>query len=246
MKTNKTGDMRLFDHLSELRKRLSIVVIVNLVAALLLFNHADRIMQYLLRINPGMNLVYVSPSEPLLVYIQISFIFAIAICSPVTFYEIWAFIEKGLTKREKSAAIGALGFGLLCFVVGVYFCYMTVLPITLQFFKRIVIEEVASMVSIRSYASFVNMMLLAFGIVFEMPVLTFLLTKIGIVNPEFLIKNRGICIVLIFIFAAIITPPDVVSQLMMAIPMMILLQISTWVSQLVVKLDKNKNQLEEA
>ncbi|MCI5773584.1 MAG: twin-arginine translocase subunit TatC [Erysipelotrichaceae bacterium] len=240
MSKNNSGDMKLLDHLSELRKRLTVVVVVNFVVAMILFNNAGKIMKYLLIINPGMQLVYVSPSEPLLVYIELAFIFAIAICSPVTLYEIWAFVEKGLTKKEKALIVISLFFGLLCFVVGVIFCYFTVLPVTLQFFQRIVITEVESMVSIKSYASFVNMMLLSFGIVFEMPVMSYLLTKLEILKPEFLVKNRGICIVLIFIFAAIITPPDVISQMMLGIPMIILLEISIMVSKVVLKLNKNK------
>jgi sec-independent protein translocase protein TatC len=118
-----------------------------------------------------------------------------------------------------------------------------VLPTTLEFFVRIAIEEVSSMLSIHSYVSFVNMMLLAFGLVFEMPVIIFLLSKLGIIKPEFLKKNRGIIIVAIFIFASIITPPDVISQLMLGIPMVILLEFSILICTLVYK-GKKKEELE--
>jgi sec-independent protein translocase protein TatC len=118
-----------------------------------------------------------------------------------------------------------------------------VLPTTLEFFVRIAIEEVSSMLSIQSYVSFVNMMLLAFGLVFEMPVIIFLLSKLGIIKPEFLKKNRGIIIVAIFIFASIITPPDVISQLMLGIPMVILLEFSILICTLVYK-GKKKEELE--
>lgn len=232
--------MSLFDHLDELRKRLVVIVVVNLLAMVLLFSQSEFIMQYLLEVNPGMDLVYTTPSELLMVYVELSFILAVVICSPITIYEIWAFIEKGLYEKERKAILFTLIFGAVFFILGVAFCYFMVLPTTLEFFLRIAIDEVASMLSIQSYVSFVNMMLLAFGAVFEMPVIIFLLSKLGIIKPEFLKKNRGIIIVGIFVFAAVITPPDVVSQLMLGIPMLILLEFSIFVSTLAYKGNRKK------
>ena len=240
---NKLKEMSLFDHLDELRKRLIIIVIVNFVAAILLFSQTEIIMSYLLEVNPGMELVYTTPSELLTVYIQLSLILAVTICSPITVYQVWAFIEKGLYEKEKKAILFTLIFGVVFFIIGVAFCYFMVLPTTLEFFVRIAIEEVSSMLSIHSYVSFVNMMLLAFVLVFEMPVIIFLLSKLGIIKPEFLKKNRGIIIVAIFIFAAIITPPDIISQLMLGIPMVILLEFSILICTLVYK-GKKKEELE--
>ena len=238
----KEETMTLLEHLDELRKRLTLVVVVNFVAMIILFGETDDIMSYLLNINPGLDLVYISPSELLAVYIKIAFIMAIVLCSPVTIYQIWAFIEKGLYKNEKIYVGITLIFGVILFVVGVLFCYFLVLPTTLQFFIRIAIEEVNSMISIDSYVSFVNMMLLSFGIVFELPVVVFLLTKLGILKPEFLKKNRGVIIVAIFIVAAFITPPDVISQIMLGVPLMLLMEISIFISTLVDKLNrKNKS-----
>ena len=237
--------MSLVGHLDELRKRLVIIVIVNFAAAVLLFSQTEFIMSYLLEVNPGMELVYTTPSELLTVYIQLAFILAITICSPITVYQIWAFIEKGLYEKEKKAILFTLIFGVVFFILGVAFCYFMVLPTTLEFFIRIAIEEVSSMLSIKSYVSFVNMMLLAFGLVFEMPVVVFLFTKLGILKPEFLKKNRGLIIIAIFVFAAVITPPDVVSQLMLGIPMVILMEFSILVSSLVYKGKKKEEEIEE-
>lgn len=233
--------MSLFGHLDELRRRLFIIVIVNVIAAVLLFSQTELIMGYLLEVNPGMELVYTTPSELLTVYIQLSFILAITLCSPVTVYQIWAFVEKGLYEKEKKAILFSLVFGVGFFIIGVLFCYFMVLPTTLEFFLRIAIDEVSSMLSIHSYVSFVNTMLLSFGAVFEMPVIVFLLSKLGILKPEFLKKNRGIIIVAIFIFAAVITPPEVVSQLMLGIPMVLLLEFSILISTFVCR----KKQIEE-
>lgn len=173
-----------------------------------------------------------------MVYIQLCFVIAFILCSPINAYEIWAFIEKGLYKREKVYVLVTMFFGVICFIGGVLFCYFMVLPTTLKFFMRIAITEVSDMISVKSYVSFVNMMLLSFGLVFEMPVIVFLLTKLEILKPSFLISNKGLLIVLIFVAAAIITPPDVISQIMLGIPMVMLLELSIFISKVVDKTNK--------
>ena len=233
-------NISVMSHLDELRKRLTIIAAVNIGAAMLLFYKAGSILDYFLAINPGMQLVYITPSELLGVYIQLSFIMAFVLCSPITGYQVWAFVKEGLYDNEKKYIVISLIFGVICFIAGVAFCYYMVLPTTLGFFVRIAIADVESMISVKSYISFINTMLVSFGVVFEMPVLVFLLTKLGIMKPEFLKKNKGIIIVLIFVAAAIITPPDVVSQIMLGIPMVLLLEISTKICVIVDKTNKRQ------
>ncbi len=242
--SKEIAEMPLFDHLTELRKRLGAIVIVNLIAFFVAFNYTEDLIQYLLALSGDMQLVYIGPSELFLVYVQLALIAGGIVASPFTTYQIWAFLKKGLYKKEKKYVLISLFFGLICFIVGVYFCYTMVLPITIDFFTRIAISEVSAMISVQSYTSFVNMMLVGFGLVFEMPVLIFLLTQLNVIKPEFLIKNRGILVVLIFILAAIITPPDVVSQLLLAMPMLVLLQLSIFISKFVYK-NNLKKQLQE-
>ncbi len=234
----KKEELTLLGHLKELRKRILIVLAVNIIVTFIIFNKVDLFLNVFLNINPGMKLVYISPSELLMVYIQISFIMAIILCSPVTIYEIWAFVHKGLYRKEKIYLIVSLFFGVLCFVIGVLFCYYTVLPLTLKFFMGLEMGSVESMVSIQAYVSFILMLLLAFGIVFEMPIVVFVLTKLRVMKPAYLKNNQKIIIVAIFIFSAFITPPDVVSQILLAIPMVILLQVSIVISVLVDKSNK--------
>lgn len=238
--------MNLFGHLDELRKRLTVIAVVNLVASAVLFTKADFVLDYFLAINPGMELVFITPSELLVVYFQLSLIMALILCSPITFYEIWAFVEKGLYRKEKIYISLTLVFGVIFFIGGVAFCYFMVLPTTLKFFMRIAISDVSSMISIKSYISFINTMLLCFGAVFEMPVLVFLLSKLEILTPDFLKKNRGLLIVVIFILAAVITPPDVVSQIMLAVPMILLLQLSIFICTIVYKTNRKKQTAETA
>ena len=242
--SKNNDEMNLFGHLNELRKRLTIMVVVTFVAAAVLFTKAEFVLDYFLAINPGMELVFIAPSELLVVYVQISLIMALVVCSPVNFYEIWAFVEKGLYRKEKIYISITLVFGVIFFVGGVAFAYFTVLPTTLKFFMRIAVSDVASMISIKSYISFINTMLLCFGAVFEMPVIVFLLSKLEILKPEFLRKNRGLFIVAIFVLAAVITPPDVVSQIMLAVPMVLLFQLSIFICTVVDKTNR-KNAVEE-
>lgn len=237
---SKNNEMSLFGHLDELRKRLTIMVVVTLIASAALFTKVELVLDYFLAINPGMDLVFITPSELLVVYVQLSLIMALIICSPINIYEIWAFVEKGLYRKEKIYIIITLIFGVIFFVAGIAFCYFMVLPTTLKFFMRIAVQEITSMISIKSYISFINTMLLCFGAVFEMPVLVFLLSKLEILKPEFLRKNRGLLVVVIFILAAIITPPDVISQIMLAIPMVLLLQISIFICTIVDKTNSKK------
>ena len=237
-------EMTLFGHLNELRKRLTVVVFANLAVSAFLFTKASFVMDYFLAINPGMELVFISPSELLLVYVQISVIMALIVCSPLNVYHLWAFVEKGLYKKEKIYVFLTFIFGVIFFVGGVAFCYFMVLPTTLGFFIRIAIDDVSSMISIKSYISFINTMLLCFGAVFEMPVLVFLLSKLEILKPEFLKANRGLMIVASFILAAVITPPDVVSQLMLAFPMVLLLQLSIFICTVVDKTNRKKKPVE--
>lgn len=238
----KNEEMSFFGHLDELRKRLTVMAIVTLGASAFLFTKVDWILDYFLAINPGMELVFITPSELLAVYIQLSLIMALVVCSPVNIYEIWAFVEKGLYKHEKIYILISLVFGVIFFAGGVAFCYFMVLPTTLKFFMRIAVEAVSSMISIKSYISFVNTMLLCFGAVFEMPVLVFLLTKLRVLKPKFLKDNRGVILIAIFILAAIITPPDVVSQLMLAVPMVMLLQLSIFICVVVDKTNLKKDE----
>ena len=237
----KKEEMSLFGHLDELRKRLTVIVVVTLAVSAFLFTKADMVMDYFLAINPGMELVFITPSELLVVYVQLSLIMALIVCAPVNVYGVWAFVEKGLYKKEKIYILLTLIFGTIFFAAGVAFCYFMVLPTTLKFFMRIAIEDVTSMISIKSYVSFINTMLLCFGAVFEMPVLVFLLSKLEILKPQFLKANRGLFIIAIFILAAVITPPDVVSQLMLAVPMVLLFQLSTFVCVVVDKTNRKKH-----
>jgi sec-independent protein translocase protein TatC len=229
----------LVGHLSELRKRLIIILVVNITATFICYFFIDKLIQYILYLNPGMNLIYIAPSELFMVYMELALICAIVLCFPITISEIWMFISKGLYKKERNHVLLSLFFGAFFFVAGILFCYTIALPITLDFFMRISLEEVTANISVKSFVSFCNTMLISFGIVFELPVIVFLLSELDILKPSFMKKSYGVLVLIIFIVAAIITPPDVISQIVMAIPMLVLLEISKGICYFVDKRKKS-------
>ena len=228
---NSNNEMPIVDHLDEFRKRLMIVSVAHLVVMLLAFSQSGLVLKFLTRLNPDMNLVSIEPSEIMLVYVEIALVLAVVVCSPLTIYQIWEFIAKGLYDNEKRLIKIALGLGFIFFILGVVFAYTVIVPMSLQFFTRIAIEEVDSMVSVKSYISFILSMLLAMGIVFNIPSFAYIATKIGILTPDKLKEYEKYLTVLIFFVAAVVTPPDVISQFMMAIPMVLLLKLSLFISK---------------
>lgn len=205
---------------------MMVVVICNLISAFICYEYSQKFVKYLLALNSSMSLVYLSPPELFLAYIKLAFIAGIILASPVTFYQLWMFISPALKKDEKCYIAFSLFAGAGFFTTGVTFAYAMVLPTMLKFFSRIQMAEVTPMLSVGSYLDFVNSILFTFGLVFEMPLLIALLAKLKIVRAEFLRKKQPVLILLIFIIAAFITPPDVVSQIMLAVPMVFLLQLS--------------------
>ena len=149
-------------------------------------------------------------------------------------YQVYAFCSPGLSGKERGYISGALIAGGLCFLVGVAFAYFISLPFMLRFLIQFTGEvDVAASISIQQYVSFLLTVFVIFGLVFELPVVSVLLTGLGLVKAEWLVKGRKVMIVIIFVLAAIITPPDIVSQIMVAVPMLGLYEISIALSRVV-------------
>ncbi len=228
METNDEAVMGVVDHIREFRNRLFIVIIAFVAALLLCFSYAAPLVD-ILKVPSGdlYSFVYIAPSEVLMQYVKVALIGGLALSSPVILYEILAFASPGLKTSEKSFVMGVLLLGLAFFILGVLFSYYVMVPFMLKFFADINANtDISAQISLKEYLSFVIKTLGMMGIVFEIPVVTILLTQLGFLKPEWLRKSRRVMIVIIFIIAAIITPPDVVSQCMTAIPMLILFEIS--------------------
>ena len=223
------SEMPLSEHLRELRNRLFVCLAALLAATLAGLHFAPRIVELLLDIGRGYRyrFVYIAPQELLLQYVTTALICGLCAAVPVLFYEAWAFVRPGLRRQEKALFLFAMVFGLLCFCGGVYFAFRIMLPFMLYFLISLSGGSSATAsISVQSYISFLTTVFLIFGVVFELPVLSVLLNRLGLLKAQWMRKGRRVAIVAVFFIAALITPPDVVSQIMVAVPMLALYELS--------------------
>jgi sec-independent protein translocase protein TatC len=176
--------------------------------------------------DQGDTLIYTGLPEAFFTFIKVSFLSGLMIASPVIIYQFWMFVAPGLYDREKRLLIPIVILSSIFFVGGALFGYFIVFPLGFDFFLGFATESIRPMPSMKEYLSFSAKLLLAFGLVFELPLVITFLAKLGIVTVPFLKKNRKYALLLFFVGAAILTPPDVVTQIMMALPLMILYEIS--------------------
>jgi len=230
---NQLPEAPLTEHLAELRTRLIRIVLAVIIGTVVAFTKANYLFEILkmplLKVNPNLKLYFLSPTEPFFTAFKISFLAGFILVSPFVFYQIWKFIEPALYEHEKKLVFPFVIFTTLFFIIGCLFSFYLVLPVAIGFFINFGNIQLGAeaIFSVKEYISFVLRMILAFGLTFELPVLLSLLARLGLVTPEFLMKSRPYFIVLAFIIAAIITPtPDAISQLMLAIPLILFYEIS--------------------
>ena len=223
------GSMTLGGHLRELRNRVVICAVIYFVAAVGFLAIAADLINFLTAIADGVyNFISIDPQEKLIQYFRVALIAALIVDIPFIAYHIFAFAKPGLKKSESFFFGLVLVMGLGLFIVGVLFAYFVSLPFMLNFMGTLEgADYIVQTTSIASYVSFCITIFLIFGAVFEMPLVVIILSRMGIVSPTLMKKARGVMIVLIFFVAAVITPPDVISQTMVALPMCLLYAIST-------------------
>ena len=227
--------MGLMDHLSELRGRLvrcCLAVMVGFIACWAVVDPIfDALVAPLLSVLPdGSHAIYTTLPEGFFTRMHIAFVAGVFVSSPAIFYQVWAFIAPGLYEEEKRSIIPVAVMSAFFFVSGGAFCYFVVFPNAFAFFMSYATDSIVAMPKISDYLSFVLKLILAFGLVFEMPLFAFFLARMGIITAELMRRVRRYAILGIFIVAAILSPPDVVSQLLMAAPMLVLYEVSIFVA----------------
>lgn len=231
------GTMPLTAHLEELRWRIVKATIAIAIAFVGCYVFSERVFELLTRPlvalgDTQLQLIGTGVTEAFFTRLKVSFIAAVFVASPALFYQAWGFIEPGLVEQERRTAIPFVVAATIFFVSGAAFCYVVVFPVGYRFF----LEEyanigVAPQIRISEYLSFASRMLLAFGLTFEMPVVTFFLARLGVVDHRTLMRWARYAVVGVFIVAAVLTPgPDIASQLLMAAPLMILYVLSIGVA----------------
>jgi sec-independent protein translocase protein TatC len=234
---NEETKQPFMSHLEELRKRLITCAIAVGIGFVISYIFAERLFQILVTpltsIMPeGDRLIFTNLPEMFLTYLKTAVICGIMLTAPVLFHQLWMFIAPGLYQHEKKYAIPFVVFSTILFVGGALFGYFIVFPFGFKFFLGFANEYIQALPSVKQYFSFAIKLLFAFGIVFELPVVAFFLSKMGIVTPEFLKKKRKYALLMTFVMAAVLTPPDVITQLMMAGPLIILYEIGILVARM--------------
>ncbi|NDY71668.1 twin-arginine translocase subunit TatC [Desulfobacter hydrogenophilus] len=243
------------EHLGELRDRLIhafIAVGLGFVAAYFfkeqLFDILTAPLVTAMAKSGNATLIFTGLPEAFFTYLKVALLAGIILATPVLFYEFWMFISPGLYRDEKKYMLPIIILSLIFFIAGASFGYFIVFPYGFEFFLGFTTETIQAMPSMKEYLSFASKMLLAFGFVFELPLVLTFLARMGIVTPAFLKKNRKYALLLFFVGAAIITPPDVVTQIMMAMPLILLYEIGILGAKIFgkkSKLDDENNDEEE-
>ncbi|MBF0489987.1 MAG: twin-arginine translocase subunit TatC [Candidatus Omnitrophica bacterium] len=210
-------------HLDELRSRLIKIGIVFIIATLVCYNFVGKILPWLTA--PAGHLIYTAPIEAFSAYMTVAAVMGLLVSLPWTLYQIWGFVGGALRPDEKKFVFifGPLSF--VFFLLGVAFSFYVAIPLTYRFLMSFSSDYMQPMITVSSYMGFLANMLISFGVTFELPLVLAFLAKIGIATPEYLRQKRRHAIMIILILAAIVTPPDVVSQVLLAIPLILLYEI---------------------
>ncbi|MDF7676755.1 twin-arginine translocase subunit TatC [Neisseriaceae bacterium ESL0693] len=237
MTADENTELTLIDHLLELRRRLIWILAVLLVCFIALVPFAQKIYTFvaapLMRSLPaGHQMIATDVIAPFFVPIKVTLMTAFLITLPHTLFQIWAFVAPGLYRHEKRLILPLLVSSILLFILGMAFAYFLVFPVIFHFLTSVTPEGVSMATDIDKYLSFILGMFMAFGITFEVPVVVILLNRIGVVTLKQLYKARPYVIVLAFVVAAIVTPPDVLSQTLLALPLILLYEIGMFICRI--------------
>jgi len=231
---SSSDDMGFLDHLEELRWRIFKVLISVVLFSALSFFFSDFFLNFLIEptktIEPPLTLQVLRVQGMLIVKMWIAFFGGVFLSLPVIVYQMWSFIAPGLYKSEKKHLPTLIVMTFLSFIAGAAFAYYVIIPLIIPTLLAFGVEGIENNISIDYYFSFVLQMIIASGVIFEMPIVAYFLGRIGLLTPAFMRHYRRYAIAVIFIIAALLTPPDPLSQLLLAIPLLVLYEISIYIS----------------
>jgi sec-independent protein translocase protein TatC len=267
----KVGEMSFFDHLEELRWHIIRSFIAVVLLAVVAFIEQKFIFEQIIfkpkspdfwtnrmlakigeffgsggsgTEQKGLEIINITVAGQFSMSMWTAIVAGIIAASPIIFWEFWKFIKPALYENEKKVATGAVYYTSFLFMLGVLFGYFLVVPLSIRFFANYSISDaVANQITITSYISMVISIVLSSGVVFLLPVITYSLSRVGLLTPEFMRRYRKHAIVLLFLLSAIITPPDVFSQFMVAMPLLILYEFSIFISARAVRINEKKEKM---
>jgi sec-independent protein translocase protein TatC len=228
-----TGEMSFLDHLEELRWRLvkmAVAVIITAIPCGIFWKRLfDIVMIYPLSLaNPKPHLIFTSPVEAVIISFKIALGGGVILSTPVIFYQMWRFVAPGLYIKEKKIILPTVFISSLSFIAGILFCYF-MLPLVLKFLTNYAAYRLDPFFKVNDYFGFLLKLSLAFGVVFELPVISFILARLGTINVSFLLKHWRITVVIVAVIAAVLSPPDAFSMGVVGLPLLLLYGISIFV-----------------
>ena len=227
-------NLTIVEHIDEFRNRLMVIVGFFIVAVLGSFFLAKPLIQFLQLDGEVKNITLnaFNVVDPIMIYLKVIIFIAVIIISPVLMYQLWAFISPGLHERERRATLSYIPFAFLLSIGGIAFAYMVLLPYVMRFMMDLSEDlGIVQTIGINEYFSFLFQLTIPFAIVFQLPVVLLFLTRLGILNPTKLVKIRKYAYFGLFVIAAFITPPDIMSHLFVTVPLFILYEISIFISR---------------
>lgn len=228
-------DMTLVEHIGELRKRLTIIAVFFILALILSFFLAEPLIRYLQFTEEAKNLTLnaFKITDPIKIYMQVMTILAVILTSPVIMYQFWAFISPGLHDKERTATLSYIPFALLLFFSGLAFSYFVLFPYVIGFMLNISDNlDIQETIGINEYFQFLFQITLPFGFIFQLPVLMLFLTRLGIITPMLMAKYRKYAYFVLITIAAFITPPDIVSHMIVTLPLIVLYEFSIVIAKI--------------
>ena len=218
-------------HLEELRERIIKSFIAVAIGFVICYGFKEKLFKILTHplvsvMETGDKLIFTGLPEAFFTYLKVAFLAGLILAGPVIIYQFWMFVAPGLYKRERRMMIPIVLMSTVFFIGGALFGYFLVFPWGFKFFLSFSSDTIKALPSMKEYLSFASKLLLAFGLVFELPIVITFMARLGLVTVPFLRENRKYAVLLFFVGAAMITPPDVVTQIMMAFPLMLLYEIS--------------------
>lgn len=228
-------DMTIFEHLEEFRKRLMVVIVFFFIAAVGGLFLAKPIIHYLQNADEAaaltMNAFRVT--DPLKIYFQMAFVIGIILTSPVILYQLWAFVSPGLHEKERRVTLSYIPASVLLFLGGLAFSYFILFPYIIHFMMNLSGDlNIEQVIGINEYFQFLFQTTIPFGFLFQLPVVTLFLTRLGVITPQFLSQVRRYAYFALLVVAALITPPDVISHMMVSVPLFILYEVSIFVAKI--------------
>lgn len=245
---NNEREMPFLDHLEELRWRIIKSAIAIFVGMIVCLFFSQKILDFLIwpttHLDTPLELQVLKVQGMFVVKLEVGFFGGLVLGLPFILVQIWQFISPGLFQTERKFFIPLVASSTLLFLIGLAFAYFIILPFAINFFIGLVSGNIKANIAIDFYIGFVLRILVIFGFIFQLPILTYFLSKIGLLTPDFMRKYRRHAVIVIFVVAAILTPPDILTQVLLGIPLVILYELSIFISQRV-QVNKERKMKEQ-